>query len=211
MPRTVTPATERLWRRVDRSGGPNACWPWTGPVDRRGYGRIWSEGQKRSVHAVAYEARNGALRLDESGRRPDVDHQCHNRSDCRGGPSCLHRRCCNPEHLRLVTRGENTLAGKSISAANARKEACDHGHAYAEANTYRRSDGTRDCKACRAAAQRARRRRRNPNGKRGKLTPDTVAEIRQLHAQGRTYTDLAREFGLHAVHVGRIIRREVWR
>ncbi|KKN82000.1 hypothetical protein LCGC14_0312670 [marine sediment metagenome] len=31
---------ERFWRRVDYSGGLEACWPWKGAQDKHGYGWI---------------------------------------------------------------------------------------------------------------------------------------------------------------------------
>lgn len=38
----------------------------------------------------------------------ELDHLCHTKDKiCKGGKTCLHRKCVNPEHLQLVTQAEN--------------------------------------------------------------------------------------------------------
>ncbi|MGH7021665.1 MAG: HNH endonuclease signature motif containing protein [Brevundimonas sp.] len=81
----------KSWRvRVDRTGGPAACWPWTGALMTNGYGqtRIKRDGRWRGAgaHQVAYHLATGRWERRAEGRQ--VRHLCHN------------RRCCNPAHLR---------------------------------------------------------------------------------------------------------------
>lgn len=86
---------QQFWDRVDRSNGPDACWIWTGCVDKRwGYGHFSNAGESRLAHQIAWEL--------ETGKRPprrrakyELDHICHERT------------CVNPAHLRLVTRKQN--------------------------------------------------------------------------------------------------------
>jgi len=94
---------ERLWEKVDSSGGPDSCWLWTGaktmrrpewPEDHR-YGVI-SEGPKGAsrtyrVHRVAWESVNGPIPEGLT-----IDHLCRVKL------------CCNPAHLEPVTFAENT-------------------------------------------------------------------------------------------------------
>jgi hypothetical protein len=86
MPRQPMDLAQRFWPHVDRSGGPTACWPWTGSRRKKvgeEYGRFkWTNpvsGVVESVNAarVAFYLTHGHL--------PVV--ACH---DCDNPP------CCNP-------------------------------------------------------------------------------------------------------------------
>ncbi|MER7814556.1 hypothetical protein [Streptomyces sp. NPDC096153] len=141
------------------SAGPNACWPFTGAKTGGGYGNIWVNGKYRPAHRVAYE-----MFVEPVADELELDHSCHNESDCLGGPACPHRACCNWSHLRPSTHRENDLRGKSMTAVNAAKTHCRNGHEYTPENTYVRPDRkpentARDCRRCRANTE-ARRRRR---------------------------------------------------
>lgn len=101
-----------LWARVetqiDRSGGPDACWPWSGPKNGGGYGQTMVDGKLMLAHAFFWEAENGP-------RKPgiELDHECHNEAirngTCKAG-ECAHRLCCNPRHLVPRTRDEHAAA-----------------------------------------------------------------------------------------------------
>ena len=147
---------ERLWRHVERRG-EDECWPWTGSTNPWGYGQMtvpagWmGNGYKRPwpVHRVVWAVTRG--RVPEG----QVDHTCHNDSDCPGG-ICEHRRCCNHAHLENVTADENKRRGKSLNAINARKTRCNAGHEFTPENTRVRPSGSRSCRICdREAAARS--------------------------------------------------------
>lgn len=99
----------RFESRVDRSGGPDACHPWTGKPTPDGYGMIQFGGKGRLVHAVAWESAHGC----PVPPGMEVDHECHNRAvaagTCRRG-KCAHRLCCNERHLAAKTHLENVRA-----------------------------------------------------------------------------------------------------
>lgn len=82
-----------FWARVDQSGGPASCWPWTGPRDRDGYGVTGIErlGERRA-HRVAWFLQNGAI--------PAGLVVCH---------SCDNPLCCNPAHLFTGTTRDNVM------------------------------------------------------------------------------------------------------
>ncbi len=90
----------RFWSKVDRSSGPDACWPWLDKPDpySGGYGRLHVKGTPRLAHAFSWELARG--RSVPAGH--EVDHECHNRAIADGTCTrgvCRHRLCCNPTHL----------------------------------------------------------------------------------------------------------------
>lgn len=85
-----TSVEDRFWVKVDDSGGPDSCWLWKAVRDRHGYGLFHKDGKRMFAHRVAYEITTG----QEIGPL-DIDHICHTTA------------CCNPLHLRPVTRKQN--------------------------------------------------------------------------------------------------------
>jgi hypothetical protein len=162
----------RFWSKVDKDGpvpghkpelGP--CWVWQGKPGKHGYCQVRMGGKSGRfvlVHRWAYEQLVGEI--------PDglqLDHMCHTDfSRCTGGDTCSHRRCVNPAHLQPTTSRINTLRARTVSAANAVKTHCKHGHAFSEENTrwYR---GARVCKECGRAAVRRRREAAQESGAEG--------------------------------------------
>lgn len=106
---------KRFTSKVDRRG-PDECWPWKGSTfatcGKRCPSyvvgnlsiRVGGKWTKAYAHRTAYELAKGPI--------PDgltVDHLCFNPI------------CCNPAHLRLLTRAEN--AGNKSSGWHERQKA----------------------------------------------------------------------------------------
>lgn len=77
-----------FWQSIDRSGGPDECWPWTGYTDDEGYGQFYIDGKMCGAHELAVTFTTGEV------RSPGLD-TCH---------SCDRPPCCNPRHVRFDTR-----------------------------------------------------------------------------------------------------------
>lgn len=109
------------------------CWQWIGTIDTKGYGEYTVQGKQTKAHRLVYENYTGQ-KIDS---KLCIDHLCRNRA------------CVNPEHMEIVTLGENIIRGNSIQARNKRKDKCKNGHLFDEKNTYIRPDGTgRSCYEC---------------------------------------------------------------
>lgn len=80
----------RFWALIDRSGGDDACWPWTG-YSEDGYGKFFYQGGMRVAPRLALSFWSGEL------PSPGLE-TCH---------SCNNPPCCNPRHLRFDTRQSN--------------------------------------------------------------------------------------------------------
>src|SRR5438105_11460539 len=96
MPPPMT-SDARYWKHVPRPG--EGCWLWQGVVLPTGYGQ-WIN---RYAHVISYMQVFGPI-----PRGMQIDHLCHNRDlTCRGGTTCLHRRCVRLDHLEAVSPSEN--------------------------------------------------------------------------------------------------------
>ena len=88
-PQQPTPL-ERYWGYVDTSGGPDACWPWTGHL-RYGYGQIRiGNRQQVAAHRWGYEQRVGPIPEGHG-----ILHRCDN-------PPCQ-----NDRHWFTGTQADN--------------------------------------------------------------------------------------------------------
>lgn len=135
--------------RVETSG----CWIFTGAVQSSGYGSIAidGDGSTRLAHRAAYE-----LLVDRIPAGMTIDHFV-----------CFNKLCCNPAHLEVVTRSENSKrafeTGLAAVPAQARRNAakthCPQGHPYSGDNLLVSKKGERFCRECRRGSDRRRRQR----------------------------------------------------
>jgi hypothetical protein len=88
---------ERYESHIDRSGGPDACHPWTGSRFKKGYGDFHVGGRTEYAHRWGYLALVGPIPPET----PHVLHHCDN-------PPCQNR-----SHWFLGTNADNVADRES--------------------------------------------------------------------------------------------------
>ena len=125
--------TDRFMAKVQPQA--DGCWLWTGSMHPWGYGQFRMEERPVMAHRASYRLFVGPIPVGLY-----IDHLCFN------------KRCVNPSHLEPVSNAENIARGYHRHWP----EHCPRGHAWTEANTYRKA-GTfrRECRRCHADRQSA--------------------------------------------------------
>lgn len=172
MPRHATPLIDRFNQKLPTDKDTNGCLLWDGAVNSHGYGTIRRGPPKQTsvgAHVIAWEFANGPV--------PDglcVLHRCDV------------RRCVNPEHLFLGTKGENN-ADRDQKGRPPRGERSGR---RKHPDSWDRSRWT------------------PPNTK---LNEENVREIRRRHSAGETLAEIGRAFGVTYMCIGAITKRLTWK
>ena len=104
----------------------SGCWLWTAGLNASGYGQMNTMKRESSAlaHRIAYEHF-----ISPIPPGLDIDHRCRVRC------------CVNPQHMDLVTRGENVARGLQ---GQRMRTACTRGHTYEAGSFWLVRHGTRN-------------------------------------------------------------------
>src|SRR4030095_11980055 len=107
------------------------CWLWRGAYDGRGYGGFGASDRTYKAHRISHYIFIGPI---PSGLV--IDHLCRTRG------------CVNPDHLEVVTSGENTRRGARRGVLHRdQRTHCKEGHPLLGDNTYV-NQGRQYCRQC---------------------------------------------------------------
>ena len=112
------PTEQRIMRRVLKA--PSGCWLYKG-AHRNGRPRSMAEHKRKTDHVYAILWR---LRYGEIPDGMTLDHCCD------------WKWCCNPDHLMLSTRADNTKRNWHPNMVAHRQRTCRRGHRLDETGYY---------------------------------------------------------------------------
>jgi len=186
---------QKFLAKVDRSGGPNACWPWKAAVMKNGYGAFARDkGHIIKSHRVAF-----FLATDQDPREQCVCHSCDVRYPI---GSIEYRKCCNPSHLWLGSHANN-IADRDKKGRGASGD---------------RSGGRThpECIPRGAKSGRAKHPERylhitGENHPKARIRTVQIPLILQRSAEGETFASIAIDLGVNECTIARIVKGKTWK
>ncbi len=183
---------------VDRSAGPNACWPWHGELGNYGYGLF----RKLRANEIAFALENDGDR--SAGQQP----------------KCGYNACCNPKHMQEQNSDEPI--GEAKPVAQIEKPSAPAAPAVEESIALSTKEPRRS-----ESAEHWERLTADPEAppleikklppfvnadklkpsKKPRISDETATAIREAYAAGGvSQSAVAKQFGVTQAQVSRIVR-----
>jgi hypothetical protein len=172
-----------FWSHVAK-GGADDCWPWTGGRNADGYGVFHMSKTSTVASRRAFELTSGPI---QAGLY--VLHRCDNPP------------CCNPAHL---------FAGTLLDNNRDRERKGRGRYLTGDAHPARKHPETRARGDRHGSRLHPERLRRGEAASAAKLTEEAVIEIRAKRAAGKTYPELAAQYGVSITLIGNVCRGKAW-
>lgn len=163
--------------KIEERSHETPCWIWQGQLLKPSRYPVF--GRRGLAHRVSYRHFKGEI---PDGK--EIDHLCSQRE------------CVNPVHLEAVTHKENTMRGRTLTAANAAKTHCVRGHEFTQENTRIIKGGTRECRICarnRSNSSSKAHRDRNPSYQAEWMRKQRAANPEKYNEAMRRYREKNRD------------------
>ena len=200
LPELTDSDLKRFWSRVDKSAGPDACWPWTGATYPNGYGNFWCAGRGWGAHRFACKIVNGPQPSNEM-------FACH---------KCDNKKCVNGSHMFWGTAQDNVddKMNKGRHFVISGDEHYSRRNPELVARGDRHGSKTHPDKVVRGEnhpwALHPEKIPRGSDRWQAKLTDEQVLEIRRLCAGGMLQKDIAAIYGVTRSLISMIKTRRIW-
>ena len=187
----------RYWSKIDRSGGPDACWPWTAGKDSWGYG-VFSV-QRKSTKATRWGYRTLIGPIPEGH---GVLHHC-DRPECMNYLKCWFTGTPADNNRDAAEKGRMAKGDRNGSRLYPERLVRGEKHHMVARPELRRFGDRNPMRMYPELA-------RGENNPAAKLTVADVREIRALRQQGIILRVIAAQFGIGIAATHSIVTRKSW-